>query len=113
MRLKTPGGAAHCGTARHQRNAPGDKLIIDLNAKTGTFPKIRDSANNCFAEDEIFHPNFIGDVEQKQDKWIHKLFLYHHNILPTAKRNIATVTYSNSTDPTQSTSYAVWYTHFL
>uniref|UniRef100_A0A1B0C086 Uncharacterized protein n=1 Tax=Glossina palpalis gambiensis TaxID=67801 RepID=A0A1B0C086_9MUSC len=93
-------------TARHQRNASGDKVIIDLNAETVTFPKITDSANNCYTQNEIFLPNFIGDVERKQDNWINKLFLYRHNTFPTVKRNIATVTHSNSIDPTQLTFYA-------
>ncbi|KAI9579551.1 hypothetical protein GQX74_006088 [Glossina fuscipes] len=93
-------------TARHQRNPSGDKVIIDLNAETVTFPKITDSANNCYTQNEIFLPNFIGDVERKQDNWINKSFLYRQNTFPTVTRNIATVTHSNSIDPTQLTSYA-------
>lgn len=78
------------------REAP-EKVIIDLNAETVTF-KPPDPMEAV--KEEIFHPNvsicapntqrfirhmscfqFLGDQEQKQEKWIRKLLMYRQKYM--------------------------------
>lgn len=62
------------------REAPEtEKVIIDLNKETVTIPKPVEAQPP--KEDEIFHPNFLGDSELKSEKWIRKLYNYRRKYI--------------------------------
>ncbi|CAD7089506.1 unnamed protein product [Hermetia illucens] len=50
-----------------------DKVIIDLQKDTISVPLVEKTAPD---EDEIIHPNFLGNDEERMERWIRKLFIY-------------------------------------
>ncbi|XP_037949572.1 ADP-ribosylation factor-like protein 6-interacting protein 4 [Teleopsis dalmanni] len=67
------------------RDAPpkastSEKVIIDLNSDTITIPKAADTIEENL-EHEYFHPNFIGEQENKIEKWIKRLYNYRQKFI--------------------------------
>ncbi|EDW00849.1 serine/threonine-protein kinase fray2 [Drosophila grimshawi] len=56
-----------------------DKVIIDLNKETVIVTKPAEVT--APKEDEIFHPNFLGDSELKAEKWLRKLYNYRQKYM--------------------------------